>query len=129
MSEHTTAKLAQFIVNKTTKVDDETWPTSPSDQEIQCRLKAIGYDVEPLASRKADASKVNAPARRVGLFFNKALAAQKNSDYWRLFDAAIDWAAGDRPRRFTDVFRAEWKEIEERRQRVLDNGSPPTNAP
>jgi hypothetical protein len=67
---------------------------------------------------------LNAPARRVGIFYDPDFADHMEpkdgafvSPYWRLFDAAVEWAAGEQPRQFADVFRAEWSEIRTRRCR------------
>ena len=72
---------------------------------------------------------LNAPARRVGLFHAWELADYAGrggggfvSPYWRFFDAAVEWAAGERPRQFADVFRAEWAEIATRRRDGAEAG-------
>ncbi|MDT4897651.1 MAG: hypothetical protein QOH25_2728 [Acidobacteriota bacterium] len=72
---------------------------------------------------------LNAPARRVGLFFDRKLTNQMETDYWRLFDAAVEWAAGDRPRTFADVYRGEWAEIQTRRQACSPTKLPDSSAP
>jgi hypothetical protein len=77
---------------------------------------------------------LNAPARRVGIFFDPAFVSEQRSLYWRLFDAAVEWAVGERPRQFADVFRAEWGEISTRRRKVFGaaaftKASPPTRPP
>jgi hypothetical protein len=84
---------------------------------------------------------LNAPARRVGLFYDSDFAAHMDgsggafvSPYWRLFDAAVEWASGERPRQFAEVFRAEWSEIRARRYggasaEGSDAASPPSAPP
>jgi hypothetical protein len=81
---------------------------------------------------------LNAPARRVGIFYDPDFAGHMEpkdgafvSPYWRLFDAAVEWAAGEQPRQFADVFRAEWSEIKTRRCRCKaadDSGQEPRPA-
>lgn len=86
--------------------------------EDACKAVLFGYeDGDPMVG-------LNAPARRVGFFFNASAldfetqTGEKKQDYqyWRLFDAAIEWAVGQQSRQFADVFRAEWSEIQMRRQ-------------
>src|ERR1043166_7586835 len=58
-----------------------------------------------------------APARRVGMFFERESADSLNNHGWALFDAAIRWAVGDELKQFPEVFREEWQGIKERRLR------------
>ncbi len=67
---------------------------------------------------------LNAPARRVGIFYDADIGEHMDgqgdgfvSPYWRLFDATVEWAASEHPRQFPDVFRAEWSEVRTRRCR------------
>lgn len=59
---------------------------------------------------------LNAPARRVALFFDEEHYGSMSADYWRLFRAAVVWALSEYPLQFSDVFRAERSEIEARRE-------------
>lgn len=79
---------------------------------------------------------LNAPARRVGILyasdFARHVADNGNgfvSPYWRLFDAAVEWAASERPRQFSDVFRAEWAEVRARRRVWLPHEKAPSTQP
>ncbi|MCA1634515.1 MAG: hypothetical protein LC802_12680 [Acidobacteria bacterium] len=77
---------------------------------------------------------LNAPARRVALLYDEAFRLHPASPYWRLFDAAVEWAAAERPRQFPDVFRAEWSEVRTRRRAgqpagEAESGSPPMHPP
>jgi predicted acylesterase/phospholipase RssA len=71
-----------------------------------------------------------APARRIALLFDEeAAAAADKTKGWRLFQAAIRLAmkAGT----FNDVFRAEWQEVQQRREKhgipTADVEHPPEN--
>ncbi|MEW6126637.1 MAG: hypothetical protein AB1757_06320 [Acidobacteriota bacterium] len=55
-----------------------------------------------------------APARRVGIMFSAEIARNAKEGGWLLFEGAIDWAT--KASAFADVFRAEWREIQERRR-------------
>ena len=61
---------------------------------------------------------LQAPARRVGLFLNEAVATKLTGAGWALFDAAVNWAIGDEAKDFTQVYREEWLEIHQRRSRA-----------
>ncbi|HEX8475237.1 MAG TPA: patatin-like phospholipase family protein [Pyrinomonadaceae bacterium] len=77
--------------------------------EDACKAVMFGYEEgTPMVG-------LNAPARRVGLFFDND-AIDEQSRYWKLFDAGVEWAVGQQSRHFVDVFRAEWSEIQTRRQ-------------
>src|ERR1044071_1816948 len=59
---------------------------------------------------------LHAPARRVGLFLDQGVVTGLTSAGWALFDAAVDWAIGDEAKEFTQIYREEWGEIQQRRK-------------
>ncbi|HLM57812.1 MAG TPA: hypothetical protein VK422_17030, partial [Pyrinomonadaceae bacterium] len=85
--------------------------TLPGDAGPGRRVAVFGYEAG------AELRDGKAPARRVGIFFERETAALLNNNGWALFDAAIQWAVGEELKQFPEVFREEWQEIKERRLR------------
>jgi RHS repeat-associated protein len=52
------------------------------------RIAVFGYEAGAVTQA------TNAPARRVGLFLSDTTATSVNSNGWRIFDAAVQWAVG-----------------------------------
>jgi hypothetical protein len=94
--------------------EDEPARTETREQAQQRREQVVLFGYEA-GAELADGRR--APARRVGLFFDRELAARLNNYGWALFDAAVNWAMGEELKQFPEVFREEWQEIRERRQR------------
>jgi len=83
-------------VSVSSTLTDMTWGL-PNENAIRvAELTGSNSDKSPLFAYEKGVSMpgINAPARRVGFFLKNETASVLNESGWKLFDAAVLWAAG-----------------------------------